>query len=65
MIQKSFYFAGVLVLLLAAPSFAADDDSNDLSGTRRYTFGIRLQAYPLKMFDTKTATSSFHGDPLG
>ena len=57
MIQKYSYYAGVLLFLLAAPSFAADDPQ-DLEGTRRLTFGIHLQVYPLKMFDTKSATSS-------
>ena len=57
MIQKYSHYAGFLLLLLAAPGFAADD-SQDLDGTRRLTFGIHLQAYPLKMFDTKSTTSS-------
>lgn len=57
MIQKYPYYAGVLLLLLAAPRLAADD-IQDLEGTRRLTFGIHMQAYPLKMFDTKSTTSS-------
>ena len=57
MIQKYSYYAGVVLLLLAAPSFAADDIQN-LEGTRRLTFGIHLQAYPLKQFDRKSTTSS-------
>ncbi len=56
MIQKYSYYAGVVLLLLATPGFATD--LQDLEGTRRFTFGIHIQAYPLKMFDTKDATSS-------
>ena len=55
MIQKYSHYAGVLLLLLAAPSFAGDD-IQDLEGTRRLTFGIHLQAYPLRMFDLKSNT---------
>jgi hypothetical protein len=56
MIQTHPYRAGVLLLLLAAPIFAADPP--DFSDKRRLTFGIHLQVYPLKMFDTKSTTSS-------
>lgn len=58
--MKKTYFitAGLTVLLAAVPCVADDDNPNDLSGTRRLTFGVHLQAYPLKMFKTSVQTSS-------
>src|SRR5258706_5459018 len=57
--KKTYFFtAGLIALLAAAPCVADDDNPNDLEGTRRLTFGIHLQAYPLKMFKTSVQTSS-------
>jgi len=57
--KKTFiYSAGLFLLLAAVPCMADDDNPNDLDGTRRFTFGLKLQAYPLKMFKTSVQTSS-------
>ncbi len=52
-----YHIAGLMLICAAVPCLA-QDDPNDLSDKRRLTFGIRLEAYPLKMFKTSVQTSS-------
>jgi len=49
--------AAVAALFLAMGSFAADDEVRAKEG-RRFSFGLRVQAFPYPLFKTSTATSS-------
>jgi hypothetical protein len=58
MMRNRAFHAAVAALFLAMGSFAADDEDARATQGRRFSFGLRVQAFPYPLFKTSTSTSS-------